>query len=271
MSYFDKVESLYPSLSKSEKKVADYIKNNGEKVVFMSIRDISNEIDVGDATVVRFYKKIGYNGFQDLKLDLVKEDFKDLYEKTDNFINEIGINYKSIIESTLSLINQENIEKFVKKLSQSKRIYLYGVGTSGLAAKEAENNFFRAGIFTKAIIDNHFQILNSSMQNSKTMIIAYSLSGNTEELLYALKLAKKNNAYIVAITNYPLSPIGEIADLVFTTAKKETILEGGSLGGKVSQILISDILCTAYSIKRKKEYNEIRKKTAEVIISRKIR
>lgn len=270
MSYFDKVESVFPSFTKSERKISDYIEDNGEKVVFMSIKDLSDEIEVGEATVVRFYKKVGYSGFQDLKMDLVKEDFGEKYEEHENFIEEISQNYKSIIDSTISLLEVDKINTFVKKVKESKHIYIYGVGASGLAAREAEASFFRAGLNTKAISDSHFQAMNSSILKEGTMIIAYSLSGTTKDVYDSIKIARDNKAYIVAITNYPRSAIGSLADLVFTTAKKESLLEGGSLGAKMSQLLITDVLSTAYSMVDKEEFINIKKKTAQAIISKSV-
>lgn len=268
MSYIDKVVSIYPSLTKSEKKIADYVEKFGEKVVFMSIKDLSDEAGVGEATVVRYYKKIGYSGFQDMKLDLVKEDFNGHYDKTENFIEEIATNYRSIIDSTISLLDLEKIKLFVDKIKKSKKVYIYGVGASGIAAMEAEASFFRAGMPTKAIIDSHFQAMNSSIIKDETLIIAYSLSGATKDIYDSLKIAHDNGAYIVVITNYPKSPVGELADLVFTTAKKESLLEGGSLGAKMSQILITDVLTTAYSMDDREEFISIKKKTAQAIITK---
>ena len=268
MSYFDKVESIYPSFTKSEKKIADYVDRYGEKVVFMSMKDLSDEVNVGEATVVRFYKKIGYGGFQDLKLDLVKEDFNEKYDKSDNFIEEIAANYKSIISSTTSLLNMDDVKTFVREIKKAKDIYIYGIGASGIAAKEAEASFFRAGVNVKAIIDSHFSAMNSAILDRQSFIIAYSLSGATKDIYDSLKIAHKNGSYIVAITNYPKSPIGELANLVFTTTKKESFLEGGSLGAKMSQLLITDVLTTAYSMEDKEEFIEIKKNQAQAIISK---
>ncbi|MDO5027267.1 MAG: MurR/RpiR family transcriptional regulator [Tissierellia bacterium] len=268
MSYFDKVESIYPSFTKSEKKIADYVNKNGEKVVFMSMKDLSDEIKVGEATVVRFYKKIGYGGFQDLKLDLVKEDFNEKYDKTDNFVEEIAANYRSIIDSTTSLLEMNKIKVFVEKIQKAKDIYIYGIGASGIAAKESEASFFRAGLNVKAIIDAHFSAMNSSILTDKSFIIAYSLSGATKDIYDSLKIAHDNGAFIVVITNYPKSPVGELANLVFTTTKKESLLEGGSLGAKMSQLLITDVLTTAYSMADKEGSIDIKKRQAQAIISK---
>lgn len=270
MGYFDKAKSIYPSLTKSETKVADYINVHGDSIVFMSIKDLSQEIGVGEATVVRFYKKVGYNGFQDLKMELAKEDFSGKYDKSDNYVEEIAFNYKSIIDSTKYLMDEKSIRKFVEETKKHKDVFIYGVGASGIAATETEAAFFRAGLQTKAIVDSHFQAMNSAGLNEDSMVIAYSLSGTTKDIYDALKIAKENKAYIVVITNYPLSPIGELADLVFTTAKKESLLEGGSLGAKISQLFVTDILITAYSMDDREKYFELRKRAAQSIIGKSI-
>lgn len=268
MGYFDKVESIYPSLTKSEKKIADYIKDNGENVVFMSIKQLTEDIKVGDATVVRFYKKVGYTGFQDLKMDLAKEDFSEKYDDSDNYIEKIALNYKEIIESTKSLVDSDKIKIFVEMIKKSKKIFFYGIGASGLAALEAEMTFFRAGLHTKAIIDSHFQAMNSAILDNNCMVIAFSLSGTTADIYDALEIAKQNGAYIVVITNYLLSPVGELADIIFTTSKKESLLEGGSLSAKISQLYIIDILCTAYSLTNKEKYLSVRSKSAMAILNK---
>lgn len=268
MGYFDRVESIYPSLTKSEKKVADYIKGNGENVVFMSIKELTEDIKVGDATVVRFYKKVGYTGFQDLKMDLAKEDFSEKYDDSDNYIEKIALNYKGIIDSTKSLVDSDKIKVFVDEIKKAKKVFVYGVGASGLAAQEAEMTFFRTGLHTKSIVDSHFQAMNSAILDSESMVIAFSLSGTTTDIYDALTIAKENGAFIVVITNYVLSQIDELADLVFTTAKKESLLEGGSLSAKISQLYIIDILCTAYALSNKEHYLSVRSKAARAILNK---
>ena len=73
MKYINIIESFYPSLSKQEKKVADYILEEKGKISYQSLQEIAKKISVGEATIVRFVKKIGFNGFQDLKINIAKE------------------------------------------------------------------------------------------------------------------------------------------------------------------------------------------------------
>ena len=73
MSYKNIIDTYYPSLTKGEQKVADYIYKNNDTIIYQSLKELSKNIGVGEATIIRFCNKIGLNGFQDLKLILAKE------------------------------------------------------------------------------------------------------------------------------------------------------------------------------------------------------
>ena len=89
MKYINTIESFYPSLSKQEKKIADYIFEKRGKISYQSLQEISGEINVGEATIVRFVKKIGFNGFQDLKLQIAKEDHPIIDNNYEDYIDNI--------------------------------------------------------------------------------------------------------------------------------------------------------------------------------------
>ncbi len=264
------IESYYRDLTKSEKKVADYVAEAGEKVIYMSLQEMTQDIGVGEATVIRFCKKIGFQGFQDFKMELAKEDFSVKYESFDNYLEEIAFNYTEIINRTMKLIESDKVDCFTQKALEANKMYIYGVGASGIAAKEAEASFLRMGIDAKAILDPHYQAMNSAIAQEDSLILAFSLSGTTKDIYDALSIAKENGVYIVSITNYPLSPIGKLSDLVFTTARKESIMEGGSLSAKISQLYVIDILTTAYSLRDKERALDVKTKVAKSIMDKSI-
>ena len=59
--------------SKSDKQIIEYIKTNTDKIIYMTISEIAKETKIGEATVTRFAKKIGFSGFQDFKVTLAQE------------------------------------------------------------------------------------------------------------------------------------------------------------------------------------------------------
>ena len=265
MKYFTTVESFYPSLSKQEKKVADYILEKKGQISYQSLNEIAKQINVGEATIVRFVKKIGFMGFQDFKLQIAKEDFPMIEIGYDNYIDNIQSNITDTIISTKSLIDKSQLDNSISLLSKASRLFVYGVGASGLVAMELENKLLRFGKVANSYTGSHFQIMSAAIVNSNDVIIAISLSGTTNDLIESLTLAQKNGAKIIAITNYIMSPIAKLANQVLLTAGRETLLDGGSLVAKISQLYMVDVLCTGYALKYKEESLRMKHNTAQAV------
>ena len=100
------------------------------------------------------------------------------------------------------------------------------------------------------------------------VIVALSLSGHTKDIIDSLTVAKKQNAKIIAITNYLLSPVAQLADCVLITAGKENLLDGGSLTSKISQLYIIDLLSTGYALLNKDKVLDLKEKTAKLLINK---
>lgn len=200
--------------------------------------------------LIDFAKKIGYSGFQELKLKMTKDilELESQKMSSDTFIDEIKNNYLSIVESTRKLIDGRQIELAIKLIREANQILMIGVGSSGNAAREFESSLLRIGIISKTVIDTHFQLMHTALLKDNDLIIAFSLSGSTKEVEETLLNAKRKNVKIISITNYSSRNIAKLSDCVLLTSKKESYLEGGSLMAKASQLFIIDVICTRLSL-----------------------
>lgn len=266
MKYINIIESFYPSLSKQEKKIADYIFEKKGQISYQSLSEISKSIGVGEATIVRFVKKVGFEGFKELKLQIAKEDFPIIEIDYEDYIDNIQANINETISNTKSLIDRKEINKAISRINKAERIFIYGVGDSGVAALELQDKFLRFGKTAVTYSDNHFQIMSAAITTSKDVVIAISLSGKTKDIIDSLEIAKKNKAKIIVITNHVKSPVAKLADYVLITAGRETLLDGGSLISKISQLYIIDILCTGYALKNKEEVLKMKHSTAQSVL-----
>lgn len=265
MRYISTIKSYYPSLSKTEKKVADYFIEQKGEIIYQTLLEISRKIKVGEASIVRFVKKIGFGGFQELKLEIAKEYTEEADKQYENYIDLVESNMLSVIKNTKLVLEQDKLNKAIEIIEKSKGLYFYGVGTSGLTAQEAQNRFMRMGKIGNCVIDNHSQMMNSSILCEEDVVIAFSLSGDTKDIVESIKLAKKSKAKIIAVTSYIVSSLSQVADCVILTACKENPLDGGSLGGRISQLYIVDLLCTGYLL-RNDSAKDIKEKTAQSIL-----
>ncbi|MFA1347935.1 MurR/RpiR family transcriptional regulator, partial [Streptococcus pneumoniae] len=202
--------------------IADYILVRDSEIVYETSSEIVSKVKVGEGTLNRFCKKIGYSGFQELKLKMTKDilELESQKMSSDTFIDEIKNNYLSIVESTRKLIDGRQIELAIKLIREANQILIIGVGSSGNAAREFESSLLRIGIISKTVIDTHFQLMHTALLKDNDLIIAFSLSGSTKEVEETLLNAKRKNVKIISITNYSSRNIAKLSDCVLLTSKK---------------------------------------------------
>lgn len=267
------IHSYYPSMTKSEQKVADFVLKNLDRIVYLSVTELSEEADVGETTVLRFCRKIGMKGYQEFKLTLAKDlanrnDDSGQENASTGFMEEICNNTVGSIRNTFSMIDHEDLDTAIKKIDTARSVHFFGVGTSGLTALDAKNRFIRIGKQVDAVTDSHFQSMTAATLTEKDVVVGISVSGSTHDTLNSLKIAKDNGAFIIAITYYLRSPITKLADIVLPGGEKESPLEGGSLAAKISQLYVIDLLCTGLALEHMDESIKMKEKTARSVVNK---
>lgn len=264
------MEQFKPNYTKSESKLFNYIQDNLETVMFNSLTELSERCTVGEATILRFCRKIGFNGYQDFKLAIAQELSVTKLGQQDeaHFISRIKNNTLKAIEDTFNAVDEALLSKAIDWLDQYEEIVVYGVGHSGLTALDLQSKLMRVGKNVQVVIDPHFQIMRSCSASEKTLVIAISITGSTKDIVDSVGKAKENKASIIAITSYVRSPLTKLADIVLLTSGKENPLDGGSMVGKVSQLFVIDLLCTGYIMKDMETAQRIKTEAAEVVTSK---
>src|SRR5690625_1442727 len=207
------IESYYPSLTKSEKKAADFILNKGDNILNYSITDFSEEAHVSESTILRFCRRIGMKGYQDFKLTLAKgltePKSSSLTLKGENadYVDLICDNTIKAIQNISVLMNRKELDEAVDLIYKSRNVYFFGVGTSGLTALDAKNRFIRIGKHVDAIVDPHIQAMIAASLTENDLVIGISISGSTQDTIDSLKIARNNGAKVIALTYYLRSPI----------------------------------------------------------------
>lgn len=268
MRYISIIQSFYPSLSKGEKKIADYVIAEKDQIIYQTLQEISKCIGVGEATIVRFCHKIGFEGFHDFKLSVAKEIPNSTTEEGVHYVDYITMNLQNAITSTKQILNKEKIEAAADLILSAKRVFFYGVGTSSNAALDMQSRLLRYGKTSTVVSDAHFQAMTSSVLGEEDLVIAFSLSGYTQDIVESLSIAKENGVKIITITNHTLSPAAELADVVLLSAGKESPMDGGSLSGRVSQLYIIDLICTGYALRDAERSFAMREKTANSVMKK---
>ncbi|MFC6175951.1 MurR/RpiR family transcriptional regulator [Companilactobacillus huachuanensis] len=268
------IQDNYQKLTKSEKKVAKFITDNKKTVIYGTMETIKERIDVGDATIVRFSKKLGFSGFNDLKIALAKAEIAanntNSDDSTHEYYDDIEDTLITTLKDTNALINKDNVDSAVKLISNAQKLYIFGVGHSGEIGKNFSKMLLRIGLIVQAETDPHFQAQMASIMTKNNLVIGISLSGETKDTYDSLTIAKKSGAKIISITNSSLSAIAQISDITLQTSIEE-FLNGGSLAGQLSQLYLCEVLLRGYERQNNIDVLAIREKGLRSIMNKKIK
>jgi DNA-binding MurR/RpiR family transcriptional regulator len=271
------IKSMLNSLKPAEKRVAEYILENINQVIHLSITKLAENAGVSEATVVKFCQRAGFTGYQELKINLARldntkqiasETIYDEIDASDNIkvvINKLFQIYNHSFEETKKLLEGANIEECIKMITEAKRLYLFGYGASGIVALDAELKFKRINHIAEALLDNHNQKTVGSLLSEGDLVIAISDSGRTRELVEALEIVRETGAGILVITSNLGSPVTDYADQILITSSKETPFRGSALASRMAQLAVIDLLFLGVAIAEYDQTLESLEKTRKAI------
>jgi DNA-binding MurR/RpiR family transcriptional regulator len=241
------VKVLYDSLGKAEKKIADFLLKDPKAILPLSIVDFAEACGVGEATIVRFSKRLGFNGYQQLKISIAQEDDippvnKNISKKDSAYdiLAKVCHDINSSLEKTMVVIDAEAISKFCEAVMKAREVYIFGLGNSAAVALDVSHKFLRLGIRAHAFTDNHMQAIAAAHLGSGDLALAISHSGSSKDIIEAMEIAKNNGATTVAITNNGKAPIDKFCDLMLHTISDETNYRILGLSSRISQLAIID-------------------------------
>lgn len=276
MSILEQLESPTFKVTKSDKLLIAYIKENIDDVFYKPISQIAKESNIGEATITRFVKKMNFNGLQDFKVTLAQEistiNKKNIINKNiqndepalDTAKKLLSSNVTTL-ENTVEIINSKDVHDCARLIINANKVYFIGIGYSGIIAQDSNYKFMRIGLNCVSFDSSHTMIMMSSIMEEGDLIIAISHSGETEEIIKTVKLAKANNAKIISITENKNSELKDISDVHLSYVSGETVLETGSISSKLAQFFIIDLVYTQVVKELSNEAIERKIKTTNAI------
>ena len=104
-------------------------------------------------------------------------------------------------------LNEEDIANFIEIITTADNIFVTGAGRSGLAAKAFAMRLMHLGLSSYVVGETISPAINAG-----DCILAISGSGETNTIVTAAKISKKRGARVLALTSYPESSLGQLAD-----------------------------------------------------------
>jgi DNA-binding MurR/RpiR family transcriptional regulator len=250
-----KIRSLLPGLARAEQRVAKVVLENPGTVAHRSITEVAEQAGTSETTVTRFCKAIGVGGYPELRIALAADTARSQARANHNMGGDIlpGDDLKQVVgkvafadaravEETAEQLDVESLDKVIQAVAGARRVDVYGFGASAFVAFDLQQKLHRIGLTCFAWNDTHIALTSAAVLTGADVAVGISHTGSTSETVEALRVARDTGATTVALTNFPRSPITEVADHVLTTAARETTFRSGAMASRIAQLTVIDCL-----------------------------
>lgn len=272
MGMVDQVEAQYSELSRQERKVALIVTQSPEAVQQMTISDLAKSAGVSTATITRFAKKMGCQNFYAFKLQLAESNKPQgpntQVNENDPLADQVYNFYQKILTGTWQKLDTAKIKQAVTLITKARRLYLFGLGSSGYTANEMTQRLLRMGIAAFCMTDSHIMYISSGIVSPGDVVLAISLSGYTSDVNQSVRLAQSKGAKIISITADDKSPLAQLSDLSILVKNSDFVDNTRFVNSQFAIIYALDIITT--SLLENDTYRQHMNQTVALITNNKL-
>lgn len=223
--FANRIAQYGKKLSRTELGIAEYMLAHEHEIESCSIHTLAQSMGVGAASIFRFSKALGYNGFSDMKFQM--EQGRLVIDKNDvgivqgdnaNIVKQKVLNYAlNYLEKCILSANNGVLERVSEAVASAGKVGILGAGSADGVAHAAASIYMSMGIMAFSVSDPLVKLRTSAYFTQGDVLIGLSFSGYSKSVGDALYYAKANSATTVLITAYKNSLLGKYADYVLYT------------------------------------------------------
>lgn len=262
----------YVNLTKGEKKVAEYLMDREDEIEHMTLRQCAEGARTGQPTVVRALSRLGFDGWQQFRYEVLKQSGQSSFVPDGNSLEEEKDEGKSavkrkdvpthvirqdivVLQEMLRGIREREFQEVIQILRKAGSVEIYGAERSAFVAGELEGRLLHMGISCRTYADLFLQKVSAEYLDARSVVIAISQSGTTRMVAEAMRLAKGSGAKMIGILGTRECPIADYCDYVFVTPMIS--FEGGEkAASRIAQFGFIDLLCEGLVLSDEKRFKE---------------
>ena len=252
-----RISAYRKNMTPAQESLANRLLSDLPGASHLTIAELADFAQVSSATITRFCESLGYSGYGELKSAIAialerkrvdNEQFAiadgDITEEDsiDETLYKISFQEAEAISATARNIDRKSLDQAAQAIMGARRLDIYGQGSSSLAALDLQQKLHRIGLTAFSWSDNHLALTSAAVLTDQDVAIAISHSGVTTEIFQILETAKKSGAKTIALTNYPASPLGRLADVTLLTSASESRFRSGAMASRIVQLAVVDFL-----------------------------
>jgi DNA-binding MurR/RpiR family transcriptional regulator len=258
VSVLVRIRAVAPSLRPAQRRVADAVLRDPAGTAELPIGRLAQDCATSVATVMRFCRSAGFQGYPELRLALARETGResaadgavlspdiDRDDSLADIVAKIAFSDAAAVQDTAANLDLDALAAAVDAVTAARRIDVYGIGASGFVGQDLHQKLHRIGLLAFAWPDPHAALTSAALLDAGCVAIGISHTGSTLDTVDALRTARESGARTIAITNFVPSPLAEHADLVLTTAARETTFRSGAMASRIAQLAVIDCLFVA--------------------------
>lgn len=238
----DHFSSRIAALSHSEKYVLYYLDNHLEKVVEMSISELSETLATSTTTIIRMCQKLGCRGFSEFKFS-IGQLIKETKIINERFLIE---QYQSFFSGALQAVQINDMEYIVRKIYAAPTVIVVGVGLTKPIAEYISDRLMQFGKPAIYAYESHILDLLPNALGAQDVVLFVSMSGQTQTLVHAAKKIQYTQAYRFVITNNGSSALAVLMNRTISSRVPSNIYEGYDITSRSFLMILADLLMEIY-------------------------
>ena len=250
-----RIRGALPGLQPAEQRVATAVLDDPAAAASLSVQALAAQASTSTATVLRFCRAVGAEGYPQLRLALAGAAAAeaaleperpagdiDAADSLDQVIAKIVHNEARALAETGAQLDRFALRTAVDAIAGARRIDVVGIGASGLVALDLQQKLHRIGLMAFGWTDAHAALTAVALTGPSDVLVAISHSGTTTDVLEPVTLAADRGATTVGLTNFGGSPLAAAAGVVLTTAARELPLRSAATASRIAQLAVVDCL-----------------------------
>ena len=273
-NFWELLQQRQGQLTRSGHAVADYLLQHADEAQYLSISSLARECNVAEATVFRFCRALGFDGYHEMRIALAQANATGTMSSqrelqpgasTEALFEHASARLFTAINGTQNALSVEAVDEAARMLREAKQVFCFGQGGSMLLANDICARFSSLSNKFRTAGDSHLQILAASLMGPEDVVLFISYSGATRDMLETLRTAKASGAKIILLTHYEDSPGAAMADVVLRCGAQESPLDSGSIPIKVAVLYVGEVLLLRYMLDDPEHTNEAQDRTSEAV------
>jgi DNA-binding MurR/RpiR family transcriptional regulator len=240
-------------------RVAEQVLADPAAAARATIVELAERSGTSPATITRFCRALGFDGYADLRLGIAAEtgrarsagwtyDIGREIQPTDpldRVLGQIMAADTRAMHDTAALLDLAEVERAAEAITAATRVDIFGASGSALVGEEMQFSLHRIGVAAWAWTDVHNGLASAALLRAGDVALGVSHSGGTRETIEMLAEAGSRGATTIALTSFPRSPLAELADIVLLTAAQATTFRPDALSARHPQLVVLDLLYIA--------------------------